>query len=358
MQRPILVIADDLTGAAELAGIAHQFSLRVGLDLRPQHPDDHDVDVRVVNTDTRLLHADAAARDVDSALSIVHAERFARVYKKTDSVLRGNVAVECESMRQRLRLRRVLLLPQNPSRGRVIVDGRYLIDDVPLKETEFAADPLHPARTCDVATLLGTPATHIVICNARDVADVTTHAHGMADVDLAAGGADFFAALLPIWTGRVRQQDSTPTPQHVSTLFLSGTRSAGAMRWAREFASSGGAVTRWRRDEGDLRHCLRDRLLVCVDENEPTCTDVGDGLQSALCRLAVAARDAQAVELLCIDGGATAMAVAESLGYRSLRVTRQRAAGVVQLADDALGAMQIVIKPGSYRWPDALWKRC
>ena len=49
----ILVIADDITGAAEMAGIALRHGLTVQLTTGEQYPADADAEVVVMATDTR-----------------------------------------------------------------------------------------------------------------------------------------------------------------------------------------------------------------------------------------------------------------------------------------------------------------
>lgn len=66
----IAVIADDITGAAEMGGIAHRLGLRVKLTVKPEPSPD--CDVLVIATDTRSMSVDKAveeSRQVASALS-------------------------------------------------------------------------------------------------------------------------------------------------------------------------------------------------------------------------------------------------------------------------------------------------
>lgn len=62
-----------------------------------------------------------------------------------------------------------LLVPANPSRGRIIRDGRYFVDGIPLNEPAFARDPEHPPRSSSVAEMLG-DASGILAPDAGDLA--------------------------------------------------------------------------------------------------------------------------------------------------------------------------------------------
>jgi uncharacterized protein YgbK (DUF1537 family) len=53
------------------------------------------------------------------------------------------------------------------------------------------------------------------------------------------------------------------------------------------------------------------------------------------------------------EGGATAVALARSLGWTQLRVVNELAPGVATLAVVGNEARRLTIKPGSYAWPEA-----
>jgi uncharacterized protein YgbK (DUF1537 family) len=53
------------------------------------------------------------------------------------------------------------------------------------------------------------------------------------------------------------------------------------------------------------------------------------------------------------EGGATAVELARRMGWESLSVVRELAPGVVGLAASGRGrSTELIIKPGSYRWPE------
>ena len=76
------------------------------------------------------------------------------VYKKVDSVLRGQVVAELEAMMPQLGLKRALLVPANPALGRTISDGEYFIHGRPIHKTEFARDAEHPRLSPRVLDLM------------------------------------------------------------------------------------------------------------------------------------------------------------------------------------------------------------
>src|SRR4051812_21721536 len=91
----LLVLADDLSGAAELAGIGLEYGLATDL-ARAASPSQ--AQLLVIDTDTRLLAPEAAAARVTHILNELPAGRLVQVYKKTDSLLRGQIPAELGAM--------------------------------------------------------------------------------------------------------------------------------------------------------------------------------------------------------------------------------------------------------------------
>ncbi len=147
----IVVIADDITGAAEMAGVAFDYGLRVRLVLGLDEGLPV-ADVVVVATDTRSMSASQAVAVTKEVMArlLMHAKErmpFPVLFKKTDSALRGHVMEELEAILASGPYKKAVFLPANPSRGRVIRDGKYYCGDVPISKTDFAFDPEFPALT-------------------------------------------------------------------------------------------------------------------------------------------------------------------------------------------------------------------
>src|SRR3954463_15162481 len=139
----VLVIADDLSGAAEISGIGQRYGLPTRLLREPC--EDLQSGLTVFDTDSRSLEPDAAAARVQEFIRPHRWDAFDFVYKKTDSAMRGPIVPELHALLDHFELNGALLLPQNPSRGRTIEGFDYLIDGVPIDRTHFAHDPEYPA---------------------------------------------------------------------------------------------------------------------------------------------------------------------------------------------------------------------
>ena len=90
----IIVIADDITGAAELAGIGLGYGLRVKLSDDVRQFDQ--TDLLVIYSNTRSMQKKDAVNEMSRLTASASKLNPSLIYKKTDSVLRGHVVPELE----------------------------------------------------------------------------------------------------------------------------------------------------------------------------------------------------------------------------------------------------------------------
>jgi uncharacterized protein YgbK (DUF1537 family) len=318
--------------------------------------------VIALDTDSRLLSPDEAARAVSSAITAITPTAWRLIYKKTDSVLRGPVLAELAALAIALGRPRVLLVPCNPGLGRTIRDGRYFIGDTPLDQTAFARDPHHPARTAVVSELLRwsadapvhvlppdapLPATGVIVGEASTADDVQAWATRLTDDTLPAGGGEFFAAVLRRVIGSSPTPAAAPPPLG-PTLIVTG--SLAAPRRAPNTLVLPSAA--------EVLAALAQIPVVAIGPpaervNEPAASArIRRSLAAAVC----AAAQRRAFRHLLVEGGATAAEILASLGWTRLAVTREWAQGVVTLQPEPAPQISVTMKPGSYAWPDPLWR--
>jgi uncharacterized protein YgbK (DUF1537 family) len=372
----ITVIADDLSGAAELAGLALRHGLRA--EVQTAFSAATDADVVCVDTDTRLLPEAEAARIAEAVARAALAARPAWIFKKCDSVLRGPVLAEAHAIARATGAARIVVVPANPSRDRIIRRGEYFVGGVPLDLTDFARDPAHPRTTARVAELLGKsdpvetqttsaqparppeghskPAPPLEIPDAETSADIARIAASADAAALSVGAADFFSALL---AARVPPNpilgSALPSP-HFPTLLVCGSAASWPQRRAAA-DSSGLPVFALPHDPVAIARALRSagRALVGIGDG-PTTRGVAPAALTAALTATVAAVIPKAVPArLLLEGGATARAVITALGWTRLRACEISMPGIGALRPvDAPGPL-LLIKPGSYPWPADVW---
>jgi uncharacterized protein YgbK (DUF1537 family) len=359
----IVIIADDLSGAAELAGIA--FSHGYQAEVQRQFDPASEAEVIAVDTDSRGLPAEIAADRVRQAATVIAAAKPDWIFKKVDSLLRGNVRAELEALLEAAGLKRAVLIPANPSRGRTIESGQLLIDGVPLDQTALAHDPEHPRRSADVAELLGGGRSKASVIEVSDVANLSQMQSLATQVDdqvLAAGAADFFTALLE---RRGRPTSSAGvSPKNLAirlpALLVCGSRAT----WDRRAAECAAAGVPSRTlqpvlfdlaDDAANQLGIARRLLLGIG-------DAGAALPPAelvahLASLTALVLERSPVATLLVEGGATAAAVVHRLGWSCFAVVSSSPAGIGVLRPLRVSAAPTLwIKPGSYPWPQSVWR--
>jgi uncharacterized protein YgbK (DUF1537 family) len=358
----IIVLADDLSGAAEIAGIAFDYGLSA--EVQRQFESTTAAQVIAVDSDSRDLPAAGAAQRLRTITEQIIATQPGLIFKKVDSLLRGNVRVEIEAVLDVTGQRRAILIPANPSRGRVIANGRYLIDGVPLDQTPLATDSNHPRRSADVRELLGDGEFHlhsvgkqdsipndgIIVPDVSTASDVERCAREMTSDTLAAGAADFFAALM----ARRCQPPRTAAPSvqiAPPALLVCGSRAS----WpARRADCQAVGIPLIALAEGGGEASGRFGAMV-IGIGERQLNDPDSALRSFLPRLIEFFLNNSAVKTLLIEGGATAAAIAENFGWTRFAVTARAPAGVGVLQPIGAQAPLVVVKPGSYPWPREIW---
>jgi uncharacterized protein YgbK (DUF1537 family) len=365
----MIALADDLTGAAEIGGIAWRYGLpsSIAISQVPDAPDG----LGIVDTESRTLEPRDAA---ECLLQMARSCRCPIFFKKIDSALRGPVVVEVDAVMKALRLPRALIVAANPGRGRSIQDGIYCIHGVPLAETEFREDPEYPAQSSSVEKML--PGVEVLAAGqelgrsgmflgeAATMEDLRHWARQLDGRTLAVGAADFFRMMLE--EGGYRRQARTPEgPGTGSRLFVSGTASERSRRWFEMQAAKGYLVaklpqriingesgeriySRWTRRVSHALYSSGEAAMIIGRQPLP-----GGPRISLSNKLASGAADVIAHSkpaLVCVEGGATASALAGRVGWSAFDVREEFEPGVVVLDPRQEPFVRLVLKPGSYPW--------
>lgn len=335
----ILVIADDFSGACELANIAvHQgFSATVVTETSL----DFSTDVIAVDTNSRHEDRQSAVDRLAEILGHFPRNRFDWIYKKTDSVFRGNPIAEIETVMAHYGYHRCCFIPANPSRGRIIHEGKYLIDGVPLHHTEFGRDPRHPIDTNAVSKLVGN-APGIFVPDVTSISDLPCVS---AEV-LAAGAADFFSKLL----GFSNSMPEFDAKARVRKLLVCGSLYAWHQDRANEMRGRHFHVV-------DLNHEFTaddlhaDRLMLAIGEGgEAKSTQ---RMANLIGRVRQFLATHGEIHILA-EGGDTARALVDSLAWSEFRVVRGRSNTVAHLRCPC-DRYLLSVKPGSYDWPPEMF---
>ncbi len=377
--RGLCVLADDITGAAEIAGVCLRYGLKVtfGIDTIPSESE-----VRIIATDTRSLsESEAFTIHKNLALQINELGNFDLIYKKCDSVLRGYVLTEMLALDEVFQKGKILLEPTNPSTGRCIKNGLYLIAETLLHKTGFASDPDFPASTSSVQELIfnRTSLIHkndhpeILISDCKSIEDLSAIASTCDNSVLPCGSAAFFEQVL-IQKFKLSPVEGETKKIHFNKnyLFISGSthpsgndfreqmiqkeclvfaipESLFAVEFdknsvekfsdelQKEFESHGNKLIVYVKYQGDILNCNPKTIMNVISTSA----------KILLKKLTL--------NDIFIDGGATAYDVFRTNSLKNFAPQIELAPGVVRLKSLDRENLFFTIKPGSYIWPVELF---
>jgi len=369
-----VVLADDLSGAAELAGAA--FDLGFSAEVQQNFTPDSKAQVLAVNTHTRSLPPAQAASQFAEVGRRVLSHHPQWIYKKVDSVLRGHVALEIRALLECTGQSQAMLIPANPGKGRIIQKGQYLVNGTLLHQTHFAQDPEFPRTTSKVSALLGCAATEasIRIPNITTADQVSRHANQLDPSCLPVGAVEFFKAILKSRVSqplnRAQHLPSSLLREGTRRLYVCGSSAAWAGGRARQCHSRNIPVLclppeLFQHQEHPQQELLlarqaaeflgqRGSLLVAVGPAHPPPSLDPNRLAQRLVTVVARLLSLIQVHQICVEGGATASALLQKMDWTSLPVRSVLPENLPLLAVPTPPHPILLIKPGSYPWPEAL----
>lgn len=399
-------IADDFTGATDLAGLLARSGLPVSLRLGlPEGPPAETAALEVIALKCRTAPVDAAVADCLAALAWLRAagaRRFFWKYCSTfDSTPRGNIGPVAEALMADLGARQTIYCPAFPENGRSVFMGHLFVGRQLLAESPMKDHPLTPMRDSNLVRLLepqvagrvglvdrltvarGPEAlrealdrleregiAHVVVDAVADD-DLTVIAEACRDMALMTGGSAVAMPLPRLWLA-----DGTLTaptaPRRAPVLppgavVLSGSCSAMTRaqvdRHARaapsfrldpvRLAEAGVAEARdWLAAQpahaAPMVYATADPAEVRAAQAALGPERAGAVVEQALADLAVAARD-RGVARFVVAGGETSGAVAQALGVTRLDIGAEIAPGVPwTYAESAGRPIALALKSGNF----------
>lgn len=378
----IAVIADDFTGAAEIGGVGLKYGLKVIIETEVNHT--KNADLLIIATDTRSLPAGEAyvkTKEIVTKLLKLEPEY---IFKKLDSVLRGNIAGELVAHMEASGKKRAVIVAANPAMGRIIDLGRYFVYSVPLSETSFAHDPEFPiqsstvteiiqSRACPVVSLSvddELPEYGLIVGNATGQNDLTRWAERIDDSVVAAGGSGFFDILLGLKYSTVKTSKE-PIPVGDRTLFVFGStfpknnetakrlscdeivklNMPEAIYFSNDFDPE--LIDQWRNEiVGYLNR--KQKVIISVEHSYSNEPGLSSRIKETVAKLISQINQETELTDLYIEGGATTSEILKSLKISKLYPCTELDFGIIQMKVDEYPNLCITTKPGSYLWPESI----
>src|SRR5688500_2239993 len=153
------VVADDVTGGADLASTLRQAGLSVIQTIgQPQGPLPR-ADAIVVSLKIRMAPPDRAAAEAGKAADALRAAGAGQIYFKYcstfDSTDRGNIGPVIDHLLEQVGARFTVATPAYPSLGRTVYFGHLFVGGRLLSESFMRDHPLTPMTDADLVRVLG-----------------------------------------------------------------------------------------------------------------------------------------------------------------------------------------------------------
>lgn len=365
----IIVIADDVTGAAEMAGVALRNNQKVQFvtEINKYPPK---TDVLIIATDTRSFDKAEAIEKMRHIAGYLKAGNNIRIFKKTDSVLRGHIMAELETLSECLGYDTTILLPQNPSKGRIINNGIYYINDKLLEETSFGFDPEFPAQTSEIENIakgcVSMPvdkkpeAGKINIGDAKNIEELQKQINKTGTNTLVAGAADTFNLFVKHFGNNTKAH--CICANHINTgktIVVCGSTQSKSIIEEPYFKRCNSIEVSMPYDvfhgkPADVWFdCLQEiyaahqAVVIKIGHKATGGKEYAVRLRGIMAKAVARLINTASPELLVIEGGATAFAALKETGWNCFNVKKELSPGVVCLT---YKKTDIVLKPGSYPW--------
>ncbi len=400
-------IADDFTGATDLAGLLARSGVPVSLRMGvPTEPPEDTAPLEIIALKCRTSPVDEAVQETQAALRWLKdagAQRYFWKYCSTfDSTAKGNIGPVAEALMESLQASQTIYCPAFPENGRAIFMGNLFVGEQPLSESPMKDHPLTPMRDSNLARLLSPQVTKPVglanrLAVARGAASLADRLSQLAsegvahvvvdavanddlyiiaaacqDMVLLTGGSAVAMPLPELWAKQGRIQKSTASASRSfdpgPAIVLSGSCSAMTNRQVDEFLAKGGPS--FRLDPLEVAELGSARVLnwlAAQDASETPliyATAAPDAVRAAQERLGVeragslievtlAACAEEARNLgyrrFVVAGGETSGSVTKALGVTRLNIGAEIAPGVPWcFANSENARIAITLKSGNF----------
>lgn len=389
------VIADDFTGASDIALTLAEAGMRTAQFVGVPTDDAVDVDAGVVSLKSRTIRADKAIAlslaACDWLLKQGAEQIIFKVCSTFDSTADGNIGPVAAALADRLGETHVITCPAFPENGRSVYQGHLFVADGLLNESGMQDHPLTPMKDADLRRVLKAQTewdvTHTPMSVVRQgasaiAAQIAGLSASMVIVDaigdedlLAIGVAARSRKLLTggsgIALGLPANFGITPaTPDWVPELgqgvILSGSCSRATRAQVQRYCAIAphreidaaevmagvdlDALVVWTlaQDVPPLIYTSADPDVVKVAQSEYGTDVIASAIERLFADLSCALRDA-GVRRMIVAGGETSGAVVEALNPAQLVIGPRLAAGVPALKAEDLS---LALKSGNFGGPD------
>ena len=308
----VAIVADDLTGANDSAlqfymqGANTQILLADNVEMENISA----TQTWAVSTETRNLSAEEAFEKVkDTTCMILEKINPDYFFKKIDSTIRGNVAIEVLTTLNELQWDAAVVVPAFPDEERITIGGYHLLRSMPIERTEVSRDPKAPIYESHLPTLfqsqlvaeyehligliewktvvkgagpilmkineLIAEGRKLIVIDAASNVDIEQIALAIKKIDkqiLPAGTAAFAKALAKLWFGTLEEEEQVIQQKIIPPLpkcIVSGSATELCARQINYFKKSDlfNSYVEYNLSHDDIENDVSDELVCGIVSN-------------------------------------------------------------------------------------------
>lgn len=396
------VIADDFTGAVDIAGFLVAGGMRTVMCSRPV--DAGDCDAIVMSLKIRSIPKEQAVKQALDALDFLKSSGCDRFYYKYcstfDSTAEGNIGPIADALREALGCSATLICPALPVNGRTVFHGYLFVKDKLLSDSPMRHHPLNPMHDSKLARILASQSpsksghifydviakggdavrnqvnvlkaegvNNIIVDVIRDE-DLDVIAEATADFLLVTGGSGLAQGIANVYrrTQKNVSSEASFVIEKRKAVVIAGSCSAMMQKqvaFYRTLAPSlrideesclsdsdyASKVASWVMEHQDqklapLVYATRTPRELIENSKRFGDADVSSAIEQLVSRL-TASLDEMGVQNFIVGGGETSGVVATTLGVDAYHIGEQIDPGVswVRSLD---GKYQLVLKSGNF----------
>ncbi|WP_210576555.1 four-carbon acid sugar kinase family protein [Streptomyces sp. GESEQ-4] len=368
VRQGIAILADDLTSAGDGAAPFRQagHDARILLTTTAGVPR-HAVGVSAVDLGSRVLDEEAAASRTWRAARLFAGSEL--LFKTVDSTLRGHVAAEVRAAWAGSQKRAVVIAPAFPAEGRVTVKGVQYVRGVPVHESDYARDPVHPVRCSDLAMLfpeavLSKPDRaaelpeligngDLIVCSAAEDGDLDRLVAAVPRLDevLWVGSPGLAAALARRCARAKGSTAALPAPARRPLIVVGSTNPATRRQLVKLHTRVDVQGVTVGVDPAPAVETLRGLtapILTLRTPDERHTPETAQVLARSQAAVVQALTADHAVDALVITGGETATTVLQPLGATGIDLLDEPEPGVVRGSLIGRLRLPVLIKAGGF----------
>ena len=397
-------IADDVTGATDLASIINRAARTVILSFGLPRTSLPDTDALIIATKSRMAPIEEAVATAEQACRYLTDAGARQIYFKYcstfDSTERGNIGPVTEALLIALEEQITLACPSYPAYGRTVYQGHLFVGHQPLAESSMRHHPLTPMTDSNLVRFLGkqcrcqvglVPLTtveegaeavglaiarekqaRILIADAISDQHVRTWAEAVAGMRLITGGASLGGALVAQQASLSREARGAKSLHATGpTALLSGSCSTATLvqvKNAMEIVPSRvldpirlmehgvaeiAATLDWAMSrKGDfLIYSTAESAKIKDVQSSLGVEEAGTLLEGAFAQIAAGLAQ-NGIRKFVVAGGETSGAVIRALDIRTLSFGEELDAGVPWTYSVDPQGYSLALKSGNFGGPD------